>query len=712
MSTFCQDKQFRVAFYRAMAGSDHEKSYIDSRDKHKNPCAWWSATLKYYQPKILEAEAALKAICHHQGDNRCRHRARGLLNHSAQCVLLAHLASRLDFYAWQYHRQLRGDDIFPDPSASDLHKLYRGAHAGTLAAWALTTITRQFVDYIAEIIDHLDNDWDEIGAVFFPDWTLRQIETLIPATHHRTCKQGKSVFIAVFQAGQIGSDKTSELRLVYKPSNLYIDYQIIGDTRRVRTALEPLPDATRPLLKSHPQGSLFEVINGLIGADFPTLPVYPILPKNIDQVTTAYGYAQYLGSGATTLAQEINSSAGTKPPPWHSNCTTSRHEDLSDYYRLLGWYVVISLNFGISDIHSGNLVVYKKKPYMVDLEISFRDGVDSIEDTGMEAIMATPAQFPKALSDNIFYRTALVDRATNGTRAGHWLCRGMNEAMGLLAADPDEAISSWLQSPHLANAVVRYLPDNIDTYLRQLEHFYLGENCLKPAPPPSPSADYFVVNGLCSANSRVRDWYDGTAINPMPNYSMSSPEHDWCDYLYGDIPVYYRRLKQMDLLNARGEIVSIHAHRDRPLSGNRYFDYSPAVCLFQVDLKALGVEQTHLPHLSRYLIEYLRPCFRSLNHEFNGAEKVVVEKPDSQWCIYSCGQSSCRHSYRVKLHRDRSMLTVYKAGSAIEGINKRYSLFKNDQAFRDNLMSRAQKDVASHYIHKESANKIAVYNDF
>ena len=726
MSLICENKLFKTAFFNAIEERqvNTKRALTDSRHQRKNRQRWWIATIRYYEAKIQQVDAALEVIYQNSGNKPKTQRSRKGLTMRTRCALLGHLSESLDWHAWQYHAQVKGSDILPNPTKADLHKLYKGTHSNTMAARALNIIPTQFIAYITDIIINIRNDWDELNAIFFPDSKLSTLKDIIPI-RSQTYKKGKSVVILVFEGRRNHSRQTQELRLVYKPSDLYFDYQIVGDTTQVRAALQKLKHKMPPALKK--ARSLFETINALINHKQwvpnpafrdkqrlrPELPVYSILPKYPGQVAQAYGYLQYLSH----TPEASNESPSLEPTLLFSDWDwiTNRKDDLIDYYRLFGWYIVIALTFGIVDIHTENLIVHKKKPYLIDIELAFRGDTHEIGKTGLSSIMDLN-QFSEESPCHIFYKKKNRHHPTTGEKAAYWIKHAIDEASDLLATDPSNAIRNWLHSTALAGTIARYLPEPIETYVARLQSSYESLNVLQPAPSLECDAADFLPNDCFSCTQRIREWYNGEEPDLLPNYAMSTPEHDWYDYMCCDIPVYYQQLNQMDLINARGQIVciaapscywndpKINAKQDRLISGPHYFDHSPGVYLFQMDLTTLSTPGNNSAHLDQHLIVTLKDGFKNSHQELTKVAQATTEIPGSHWRI-----KDGKTIYHIRLQKGTRVIKVYKTASVIEVIQKQYRLFREDNPFRNQLVHKAKKDVESYYASKKNND---IYNDF
>ncbi len=398
------------------------------------------ATAKYYSDEIDRANTALKNLRTNSPD-----RIKPALEKNKRRVLLATLAARLEYFAWEYHCALapNNHNTLPNPAAADIQILFNGVHQNTLANHAITTITNQFIQYFIKFLTDVENDWNYLRDIFFPKWNLIELKEII-ATGSDTHKEGKSVVILVFlgkkrpPAGPIsvGSSiknmltitPTKLLKLVYKPSDLTLDYLLVGDTQKVSGSYTGA-------LPNPPGGSLLEIINSQIannhlnadlsfaGKPNPVLPVYPIFPRNSGSFTNAYGYLKFLKHrpkakpvGPRGYETEFETSLIKKEQPkW--DWIALNNDQLINYYRLFGWYCAVGLNFGVADAHNQNLIVHNKKPFLIDMEISFKWRCEEIGSTGLWDVMESPGPCKEGDRCHIYYKNGARLEKTTGNRA-------------------------------------------------------------------------------------------------------------------------------------------------------------------------------------------------------------------------------------------------------------------------------------------------------
>ena len=695
--------------------------------------AYSLATAKYYSSEIERANTALRAL-----KLTLPQRLKPSLEKNKRKVLLATLAARLEYFTWEYHCALapNNDNILPNPTAADIHNLFNGIHQNSLANRAITTITNQFIQYFTKFLTDINNDWNDIGNVFSPNWNLIELRDII-ATGSDTHKQGKSVVILIFLGKRkppvgpisVGASiknfltitPTKLLKLVYKPSDLTLDYLLVGDTQRVSNSFGGA-------LPNPPGGSLFEIINSQIianhlnadpafaGKPNPVLPVYPILPKNSGSITNAYGYLKFLKH--RPKAKSVANPAGPstfnvklvrkEQPKW--DWIALNNDELINYYRLFGWFCAVGLNFGLADAHNQNLIVHNRKPYLIDNEIAFKWRCDSIGNTGLQDVMSSPGPAKDGDRCHIYFKNGTGLQSTTGSRAAVYINGGINEAVDLFQRDIGNAYSNWLGSADLNNAIARYTPMPTKDYGKEIRTVFHRSLCcgLVPNLPAVPYNQYFTFK----LNSAIKTWYNGLESEQRPNFVMRSPQHDWLDYLNCDYPSYYKILgdPNLELYNARGNIVpitspvnpftlaalpwnnaAINANRNRTIAGTHYFDHYPSVFLFDIDLSTLPAPAGTVAHLDNNVINDLGASFTANGIILSGAAVESTEKDGEQWRIID-GNNVYHLRYKIA-----PFVKVYRKGTAIEMITSQYNLLKNNAAFRTQLVNDAHAYINNTY---------------
>lgn len=692
---------------------------------HQTPGDEWSlATAKYYARHIDDANTNLKLV-----RAGLAARLKPALKMKERRRMLGWLGAKLEYYAWEYHCSLTPGnlDVVPSPTGTQVNALNTGA---SLAKHALDTITAQFGAMVQAVTSHVDQDWLAIGTVFFPSWDLQELVRLdfLDSDPH---KGGKSVVLLTFTAThKIHTRRKKTLRLVYKPSDVTIDYLLVGEVGRARAVDGTLPNP--------PGGSLLENLNAQIaGNGFvannvvnarprPVLPTYPILPRNSGNLTTAYGYIKFLTFLPKPVVQPTAMrTRKLKLAAARRDWIAANNQEIVDYYRIFGWYGAIAMTFGLADAHQGNIIVHRKKPYLIDNEISFKWRCESFHNTLLNDAMNSWSPWsdtaePASDKCQLYYANATSDRvdATKGARAASIIKAGLREAFDLIALDPNGALRAWLGSPALANAIVRYTVMQTKDYGTRLRQVYFRQAIGGAVPNPAQANTY---HAGFNDPDRYRKWYDGDEDEHRPGYSMLGPNHDWADYLSCDYPAYYRRLNSLDLLNGRGVTVTVaapplpfndptvHAQRTRTIAGTRFFDHYPAVFLFtHDDVNTLNNNQG-LAHLDANVVADLRQTFANLATPINLGNGAVgtAEDPGQRWRITDGNRIF--HVLRVGA---TDAVEAYEVGSGVAMTLSMFDRIRADNNYRTRLRNAAEAAIGNIYPGQPPGGAPAVYDNF
>jgi hypothetical protein len=173
-------------------------------------------------------------------------------------------------------------------------------------------ILNNFHANMYEISNRIEKDKKMIGKTFFSGKNLDypKIEMASSESHNK----GQRPCFITFN----GKDK-----IVYKPRDIRVDAYITGEQ----------------------SGSLFRLINSM--SDKIKLTTYKFLYMDNE----SYGYTEFLSHD---------------PSDYELNL-----KEMEEYYYMLGAMQAIATIFGIHDLHRENILVHGKKPFLIDLEVSF-----------------------------------------------------------------------------------------------------------------------------------------------------------------------------------------------------------------------------------------------------------------------------------------------------------------------------------------------------
>ncbi len=278
--------------------------------------------------------------------------------------------------------------------------------------------SRFFIESIIEACDRIYDDREAIRVVFFKDVNVRLTD--IQTTGSDSHKRGRQVLILRFE-----DDANQKYKLVYKPSDVEIDYRIVGSAdRRTRRFLE----ANDNIRYVSWHKSLSAIINEALREETLSLltniygeaeaeanlhrlelPTYRVLPCNPGSKLTlkdnrwdiglSYGYIEYLThtpdfnlppysrSDIPLLKQAIrNGIVQLRQKDPHaiadSDWIATDPEAPKLYCRLWGRLMGLAYLAGITDLHSDNQRVFKQRPCLIDLESSL-DSVVALEESSI-----------------------------------------------------------------------------------------------------------------------------------------------------------------------------------------------------------------------------------------------------------------------------------------------------------------------------------------
>jgi hypothetical protein len=283
-------------------------------------------------------------------------------------------------------------------------------------AWAfLTRIADQFRRNVLECLQRVRGDRAALEACFLDGGAIRQISALdVPGSDPH--KGGRRVVILTFDVRD-AQGASSRRRVVYKPSDVEIDYRLAGrNTPALRAFLEARErTGSRAEYPGPPYQSLYELLDETVlgpidraaadvaaagkaqGGDaaaeaerarvramlaMPTyviLPRYPgsrLTPADAPPIRQSYGYLEYLPhepalpSGASGSlaghAAALAAAAGGADPAW--DWITARGDEARACFRSWGRLMSVACLFLQTDLHGENQRICRRKPFVIDLE--------------------------------------------------------------------------------------------------------------------------------------------------------------------------------------------------------------------------------------------------------------------------------------------------------------------------------------------------------
>jgi hypothetical protein len=488
---------------------------------------------------------------------------------------------------------------------------------------AVATCAQNFRDNIILACQRIYVDWKAIGNVFFPENRLEKLIN-IKSSGSDTHKKGKQVLFLTFQFVGGGAGL-----LVYKPSDVEMDYRLVGNTTRYQL------DSCQ---------SLTELINGYMDNRL-GLPTYRILPRNpgsaliedehthILPIYNSYGYIEFLSHQpkADETGQPVDFTLAELLSDW----VTDNPEDIKKFYKQLGGSMAIISVFSLCDLHNDNIIVHNKQPYLIDLENAFAKpitGFDDVLKDGLKKFILPDKDEPINYSEGKVTlkipniedpdawkkkpaKNRIFLQAANGTiqiaePTGYALdlIEGFVNVMETLRAHWFDINLPWLENTRMCVARTVVFPTT--EYYRYLDKFYRDVKA-NPIAKGYKDLDRFknwfneaqsayahLMTGYYSEAHGVLGIYKawpyekkttGGYIAAAPIYALRTWENEFKDYFNCDIPAYYHRLDSSELINARGEKVNIRVGMFiNPDPGRDYYFPKSTWDIVESQLQELG----------------------------------------------------------------------------------------------------------------------------
>ncbi len=519
------------------------------------------------------------------------------------------------WYQEYFERFINADPVTEQgfEATSGIHAFFRRY---PLIEHAVKTCTKNFVENIRLACERVCEDaWPArgagvIGSVFFEGVEPTCLARIV-ASGSDTHKGGKQVLFLTFTI------RDRDEKLVYKPSDIEMDYRLIGDTTIIRK------DAAYGL--GH-HNSLAELVNQHLISDGHTdyqLPTYRILPRNPGSelpedenhsmpIRNSYGYITYLSHEPApgNMAMQMGAPVGWVQGQV-SDWVTENEQDVKKFFSIWGGFLAIAYLVSLSDLHQENVIVHNKQPYLIDLENAFCTKMSSLKGTGTQDALNKSSSLKAAWFDsrdnqtaNFKFKNMRQDQRCNEAsnnriwlfsspwysndpriircQAGDYIDeirKGYVWVMEVLVRYRVD-IASWLAN--IENVIARFVPTPTRDYYAHLFLDEFGANgiyaaCSHRAPNIAPGERYpdqtyfmnandtditagwafkrWVSNALRTFNNNENNIRD--LPTPPPLYALETRKHNFRDLLNCDIPAYSHRLNSLELVNSLGEIVNI-----------------------------------------------------------------------------------------------------------------------------------------------------------
>ena len=455
---------------------------------------------------------------------------------------------------------------------------------------AVAQLTQNFQNNIRQACLRIIADQAAIENFFSADYPGLQLRSLTKITSSGSDfhKGGKQVLFLEFSAFYLKGGYVpwfTTFKLVYKPSDIEIDCLIAGNSAAINAAVPNFMQNPATLQNTQSLIELFNALRTQQQAAVPTalpLPTYKILPRvymspvgpgngpPFANIRDLYGYIEYLSylepGGPSILGYYALGS---------SDCVIYRTEGtqaITDFYQQMGQLAALACTFSLTDLHVENVRVRGYQPYLIDLELSLGDFVQDVGETallggngGITGYALANNKFrwrraPPGTFPNVNYDTLQRDypRETFANRLfklnpikqvvgvePFTLLRGLSDGLTILANAAANYFTDWWG--RLGNVLVRDLPYNTPE-LKQLRTFIYFGGAL--------------ANPLANVITQVVDVqftqdYPLYVPGAVPKYLALAPGITNGDYANLDLPIFYRRVDQLDIVDSLGNAVPI-----------------------------------------------------------------------------------------------------------------------------------------------------------
>jgi hypothetical protein len=520
-----------------------------------------------------------------------------------------------DAYRWYFASFITA--TFPNPlnnAAPRVTGVARFLQRFPLTAHYLATIASQFFANLLETIQRVEADRPLLDQLFFRERNIDSIHK-IEASGADTHKGGRQVMFLTFRLARETFARRGFAKIVYKPSDVELDYRICGDSAALTAAYA----ATG---QPNPFGQALNLVERVNAHAAAPLPTYKILPRNPGSqlqeqngalpIGQSYGYIEFLSSEPARQANGLPGNPGdsvVRTSDWL--CADDR--ELAHFHRTWGRWIALARLFSWGDLHEENVIAHCKQPCPIDFEISCTGPITSLAGTqivrgrGIGAIDSVDSMHlrPRVLNDGtgnlLIDRLHTVSTPTLNRAAikvgRNWvrqpgaqelthIVAGMRDTYGTVLAHRNDFLN-WIES--ISRCVARFTPYSTAQYTRALNVM---------AYSPAYVRQTATIRGANAAAdvSRINFWRSivgeelvvrGTWPPNRPNQYLSTWQHDYRDFANHDIPAYYHRLDSPQLMNARGETVAVV--NEGPHYRDTYFP-EPTINFVRQQVQNLGAE--------------------------------------------------------------------------------------------------------------------------
>jgi hypothetical protein len=455
--------------------------------------------------------------------------------------------------------------------------------------FALQQITTNFQQNILLACQRVIQDRALIQQLFndqYPSLTITGLKK-IQSTGSDFHKGGKQVLILTFSINYYVQNVIptwSELKVVYKPSDLEADCLLAGNSVAVNNVINNFM----------PTPSLVEIFNNRVRAmlainpnlNLEELPTYCFLPRNSlsgqpagpvpGLLRNAYGYIEYLGY---ELYGELFSAWNLFPlgsSDFLIFYLQNEQPIISKFYRQIGQLLALAGTFSITDMHIENVRVKSFQPSFIDLEVSLTDAIADITATALftgsggitgyhvnnqdyKLVVPTPNTpgsvfIQRSYEDKYYHNRLWIVRSGRNLVdvSAYWLVAGFNNGMAVMQqCQQNNDFQNWF--PRLNGVLVRYLPFATPDFKAVRTNVYIN----------TPGSNNFNAALLATIQEEIlyaiSDAYDAYALAATPQPDLIVWQHPQLqtDYQNLDIPVFYHRIGSQDILDSTGAQVQV-----------------------------------------------------------------------------------------------------------------------------------------------------------
>lgn len=476
--------------------------------------------------------------------------------YNTRVELLAPLAMTLDKYAVQaiaaeapnsipefwYEEYLQANVV--DPVGREQFHQER-----PLLVHALKKASSNFYLNLSSAWRRIARDWNDIGSVFGKE--LLEL-TKIRSTGSDFHAGGKQVLILTFMTWG------GEMKIVYKPTDLDIDFRIVGNTEG---------PVRRILALGSEEKSFLELVNENAPRSH-HLATYTIFPAatttNVKSALEgAYGYLEFI---------EYNSNVDEEHRP--------------SFFFQMGQLTAIACALSMKDVHADNVILRDGKPHLIDLEICLTEKNTSLVSTVIKDALLHDYVSQEYTgwdggqkgidvhSNNVIRgdnrrMVSLVD----GNDYAPALLRGYSSMLEWLMANSQKT-KSWLAQRN--QTIVRNIPFDTSFFANKLRIFYANQKETLVNRRDATLAELDRDRGDFRVSEEM--WEVDKDEWSLPTFAVLHSVVRDCENL--DIASFYAQPGGAELYNSKGDVVQPTLRRDT------YFPMAPTV---QIDIQ-LGEE--------------------------------------------------------------------------------------------------------------------------